>query len=500
MNVKKIRQRTRKALATFIVPLVLVALAVTSAQGTIVGLKSADLGTTFNFTAKAGYVSFADGGTATIWGFADNSTGQVQHPGPTLIVNQGQTITIQLSNELPEPVSLIFPGLGGASNPVFATPGDRATLRSLAQETSMGLPGAPSAPVAYTFTATRPGTFYYQSGTNVTKQVYMGLYGAIIVRPSGYNEVNVAGNDTWTLQDPPALPSTAQQAADLTRHAYGGLDPDPVIPGADLTAFDTRYQREYLYIFHEIDPRINQMVAAGGEPDFTDFKPVYWTLNGRSMPDCLFPHGIPWMPQQPYGALALMHPGERVLVRFINMGRDPHPFHTHTNHMRILAHDGNVLQTGPAEGADLSHEQYTLSVFPGQTYDTIFEWTGQALGWDIYGHAQGFATQLDCEAAGIPLAPFEDANDHCMPFPSTVPDPNNTTFGGFWSGSPFMGAAGSLPPGEGGLNPWNGYVAIWHSHAEKELVNNDIFPGGMLTFMVEAPYFDDTGGITPIDY
>jgi hypothetical protein len=69
-----------------------------------------------------------------------------------------------------------------------------------------------------------------------------------------------------------------------------------------------------------------------------------------------------------------------------------------------------------------------------------------------------------------------------------LPHQQDLTFGQFYSGSPFLGALGSLPPGEGGFNPNGGFLFMWHSHSEKEIVNNDIFPGGMLTMMfVEAP-------------
>jgi len=47
---------------------------------------------------------------------------------------------------------------------------------------------------------------------------------------------------------------------------------------------------------------------------------------------------------------------------------------------------------------------------------------------------------------------------------------------------------GSLPPGEGGLNPYAGYTYMWHSHTEKELINYGIFPGGMLTMMIIQPH------------
>ncbi len=55
-------------------------------------------------------------------------------------------------------------------------------------------------------------------------------------------------------------------------------------------------------------------------------------------------------------------------------------------------------------------------------------------------------------------------------------------------GQPVHGRLGEpLPPGEGGLNPYGGFFFMWHSHAEKELTNYDIFPGGMLTMMVVEP-------------
>ncbi len=108
--------------------------------------------------------------------------------------------------------------------------------------------------------------------------------------------------------------------------------------------------------------------------------------------------------------------------------------------------------------------------------DAIFEWTGAKLGWDIYGHSPEDA-----------LKPNEYAPDHGKPFPVTLPAQQDLTLGGLWSGSPFLGAEGPLPPGEGGLNPNAGYAFPWHTHSEKEIVNNDIFIGGMLTIAIVLP-------------
>jgi hypothetical protein len=68
-----------------------------------------------------------------------------------------------------------------------------------------------------------------------------------------------------------------------------------------------------------------------------------------------------------------------------------------------------------------------------------------------------------------------------------LPSNLDLAFGGFWSGSPYLGSLGSLPPGEGGLNPWGGFTFMWHSHNEKELTNDDLFPGGILTMLFVVP-------------
>ena len=43
---------------------------------------------------------------------------------------------------------------------------------------------APGGSVTYTFVATNPGSFLYQSGTEPQKQVRMGLFGTLVVRPT----------------------------------------------------------------------------------------------------------------------------------------------------------------------------------------------------------------------------------------------------------------------------------------------------------------------------
>jgi FtsP/CotA-like multicopper oxidase with cupredoxin domain len=407
-------------------------------------------GPTFNLTAKADYITAGDGGSLLAWGYAADDRGPfpgvMQYPGPTLIVKQGDTVTINLKNELPMPVSMVFPGQSG----VNAAGG---TLGLLTQEST-----GPADVVTYTFTASMPGTYQYHSGTAPDLQVEMGLVGAIIVRPAGFNEAT-------------------------NRTAYGH-------PGS-------AYDHEYLFLLTEMDEKVHQQVAfnvaAGADPwmnvDSSTFFPVYWFINGRAAPDTMFPDHAPWLQTQPYSAMPRMHPGEKLLMRMIGGGRDLHPFHHHGNNTWTIARDGRMLESAAGAGPDLAVSDFTLKVVPGGTYDAIFEWTGKGLGWDIYGtvafnpHTCSDVLVVD----GFDDSTKEWCADHDKPLPVIMPNQQDMTFGGHWSGSPYLGVFGALPPGQGGLNPNAGYFHMWHSHTEKEIANNDIFPGGMMTMVIIEP-------------
>ncbi|PLX93594.1 MAG: hypothetical protein C0619_04290 [Desulfuromonas sp.] len=395
---------------------------------------------TLNLTAKVDHISTPDGGSMLIWGYADddnhaNNGSRATYPGPTLIVTQGTSVTINLKNNLPVPVSMVFPGQQGVS-----TSGGFPGL--LTAEVPAYDPAViPEPVVTYSFIASEPGTYIYHTGTRQELGIEMGLMGAIVVRPN-------------------------MGAGYAYNHA------------------DTQYDREYLFFLSEMDGNIHQLVEIHG-PDSTllqesdylsDYFSTYWFINGRNAPDTFSASYVSWLPTQPYGGLPRMHPGERMLMRIVGGGRDLHPFHFHGNHARVIGMDGRMLESAPGNGPDLSYKSFTTQSVPGKTVDQIFEWTGKGLGWDMYGHA-----------AGDPLEPNEYAPDHGKPIPVALPETQDLAFGGFYSGSPYLGSLGSLPPGEGGLNPNAGFTYMWHSHTEKELTNWDIFPGGMMTMMVIEP-------------
>ncbi|WP_457206984.1 multicopper oxidase domain-containing protein, partial [Nocardioides sp. P5_C9_2] len=133
----------------------------------------------YDLTTKTGYISLPDGNTAFMWGYSAGFD-DFQHPGPVLCVNEGDTVTVILHNTFAEPVSVAFPGqVGVLADGVAAAP----EVDGQGRVTSLTDSAAAGGTITYSFKADHPGTFLYESGTNPEKQVRMGLFGALIVRP-----------------------------------------------------------------------------------------------------------------------------------------------------------------------------------------------------------------------------------------------------------------------------------------------------------------------------
>jgi FtsP/CotA-like multicopper oxidase with cupredoxin domain len=510
----------------------------------------------FNLDAAANYISQPDGAQIYSWGYGCaaattpsykfapavfNTPGlgvcpTMQVPGPTLIVTEGDVVTVNLTNSLPPGAgntSIMFPGFQvcGAISGGTCTPNVTGAAGLLTRE------AIPGGSVTYRFVATTPGTRAYYSGTQSDLQIEMGLYGAIVVLPKPkipLSNCSALGSDTSQN-----LPHTGE---------YFRLAP---------SAYDheeTCYDREYLFQFMELDPRIHTQAEAQTRaiascintatttcPTTLSVKtepyhPSYFLINGRSMPDDMDPDYAPNYPHQPYNGNPHMHPGDLTLLRTIGQGRWEHPFHQHGNHVRILARDGNLIlsqndkQTPPRLGGRM---EFTTDTYPGQSYDGIFYWSGKGLGWDIYGHTPvnglanppcdpgspgtpnyGYDTTTAAKAAGNY---FEWCADHNHPLETNPTgqiagggsaaqfDPQVATNGLWYNGTPYLGpdavtrnrGTTPLPPGTASQNPLSesGIAFMWHSHNEREITTNDVFPGGMLMMMLVDPpvwYIDET--------
>jgi FtsP/CotA-like multicopper oxidase with cupredoxin domain len=521
-----------------------------AAYGAAPGI-SAGTGATaiFHLTAQAAFLNQPDGSAVYSWGYGcatgfaptflpsaipapDGGCPLMQVPGPTMIVTEGQAVTVTLANGLPTAAgntSILFPGFQ------VSTSGGVAGL--LTQE------AAPANTVTYTFTASQPGTHAYYSGTQGDLQVEMGLYGAIIVLPS-------------------AVPTacTTGLRYDNTQVKAAWHESDFRLAAAAYDHPGSCYDREYLFQWAEMDSRIHQQALAQvGDPvrmaacaispatkgcslevQTEPYHPAYFLINGRSMPDLMDGNYAAEYPHQPYNGNPHTHPGELVLIRTIGQGRWQHPFHEHANHVRILARDGNLILSPTNPQTNLAGIlMFNTDTTPGQAFDGIFYFTGRGLNWDPYGHHPGDTADPLASASCVPDANgyythgvgaaynainyYEWCQDHDKPLqvapfgdvqsggPATLPDANILTNGAWYNGSPYLGPDATLrgstpncvgspfgpanPPDAGcttmlpsttQANPANerGWAFMWHSHNEREITTNNVFPGGMLMMLL----------------
>ena len=215
-----------------------------------------------------------------VWGYNTSAAAVTAPGGPTLIANQGETLVINLHNDtLPDATSLMVAGQPVIPDVTGVAPGSSKT---------------------YTLPTLNPGTYIYEAGltSDGPRQVAMGLFGALIVRPAG---------------------------APLQAYASAS----------------TAFTDEAVLVLSEIDPAFN---AAPLTYDIDYLSPKYWLINGQ-----VFQPG-----QSPISTAA----GDTVLLRYVNAGLQHHSMALLGLHQTIVATDGSpetnpltlVAQTVPTGG------------------------------------------------------------------------------------------------------------------------------------------------------
>jgi FtsP/CotA-like multicopper oxidase with cupredoxin domain len=552
MNMKNATSKTKLLLALVVAAaLFLTPAAFAAAPGISAGTGAT---VTFSLTAQDAYLNQPDGEAVYSWGYGCASgfnptflpkaipapaggCPTMQVPGPTLIVTEGQTVTVTLLNGLPTAAgntSILFPGFQLTSTCANSAANPQGLLTCEA---------APGATVTYTFVATAPGTHAYYSGTQGDLQIEMGLYGAVIVLPTGGGPASCNSTNTNLY---------GKVDYGSTNKILGFPEQDFRLAHAAYDHPKSCYDREYLFQWATMDSRIHRQaqaqvqarlgctagaVGCSLEVQTEPYHPAYFLINGRSMPDLMDPNYAGEYPHQPYNGNPHMHPGEQTLIRTIGQGRWQHPFHEHANHVRILARDGNLILSPTNPTTSLAGLlMFNTDTTPGEAFDGIFYFTGRGLNWDPYGHHPVSST--GDSLATLPCTPdangyntgntaalnyYEWCQDHNKPVqanpfgdvaaggPATLPDPNVLTNGAWYGGTPYLGPDASLratmptctsnaltgaatpgtncttlQPSNTQANPANerGWAFMWHSHNEREITTNNVFPGGMLMMML----------------
>jgi FtsP/CotA-like multicopper oxidase with cupredoxin domain len=519
-----------------------------SAHAAAPGIK----GTSFNLNAGEAWSSQPDGVLVYSWGYGctGGTPGSatfapaavalpfcptVQFPGPTLIVNENQLFTVTLTNSLPGPAgntSILFPGA------TVTTTCPASTTTGAPQQGLLTCEAVPGGSVTYNVTYSAAGTHEYYSGTQPDLQIEMGLFGAVVVLPT-----QTFSNCTATYAPGRVDYRLAQSAYDNPKSCY---DREYLTQWSEMDPKIHRQVEDQLKLIASCPTTAGVQFSCPTSLNVVTepYHPTYFLINGRSMPDNMDPNYAPNYPNQPYAANPHMHPGELVLVRYMGQGHWQHPFHEHGNHVRILGRDGNLLVSQTDATQLAGRMEFNTDTTPGQADEGIFYWSGKGLGWDIFAHKQTGAGSAPCvpDANGYfttnspivfsgtvqisPATPvsydsagnyaagsqnyYEWCADHNHPLeanpvgtvggggPMTLPDPLIVANGLWYNGTPYLGpdavlrsrGPSPLPPGSPSQNPTpeSGIAFMWHSHNEREITTNDVFPGGMLQMMLVDPY------------
>ncbi len=451
----------------------------TNEQGMVCewGTLDSNTGTrSFDVTANDGWTSEPDGNAIYDWSYT--STGSFQLPGPVLCANTGEHLVVHLQNDLPVATSIQFPGQRNvhysyaspaSDGPVGPVAGADGTLESLVQD------AAPGTAVSYDFTADTEGTYLYQSGTDPQLQVQMGLFGALVVYPSGVTisaaDVQAIPVDGGGTNGSKGLGDTEAQivATNDAACAYRSVT-DPA--KCDQSAIFEK-DRENILMLSEVDPGLHAFMEQAKQDNRPadmhsgtyphGYEAHYFMINGRSMPDTIAPNFATWLPAQPYGSMAVVEPWDPsynpldAFIRYIGVGTAGYDFHPHSNHERVIAEDGALMK---AVGADNTEEKFNILVGAGSTVDATFRWTNE----------EGYS----------------DSNGHRVPV--QWPQGLNLQEGDFWSGSPYLGDSGRLNPGILSKTQCGEYYHVAHNHDLTQVTNYGITFGGMLTLIkVEPP-------------
>lgn len=192
-----------------------------------------------------------------------------------------------------------------------------------------------------------PGTYMYHCHVEEVEHIHMGMVGSIFIRP--------AQNGNTAL-----YPSG--------KYVYNDGDGS------------TGYDREFVIVLSEVWAEMHWDDAHIQLPEWTDYHADFYMINGRAYPDTLelnrpnFEPGLndtgDPLQYQPISALVKAQPGERVLLRFVNLGYGAQTMTTDDIKMKIVGKDATLLRG--RDGTNLSYETNSVHLAPGETVDAIF--------------------------------------------------------------------------------------------------------------------------------
>lgn len=214
----------------------------------------------------------------------------------------------------------------------------------------------------YIYRPRDPGTYMFHCHVEDVEHVQMGMTGPVFVRP---------------LQN-------GQNFGGFTRFAYNDGNGS------------TGYHREFAMFCSEVWADSHWADAHIQLPEWSDYRADFTLLNGRVYPDTLAPNspinvpasanaltvqtdaagdliptaGYEHLQYQPLSALVTCNAGERVLLRFANLGFREAVMTLAGIKMKVVGKDATPMKG--RDGTDTSYEASTVSFGAGESIDAIF--------------------------------------------------------------------------------------------------------------------------------
>ena len=281
--------------------------------------------------------------TTYIFGFRDitglnetqilNQKMKAQHSAPMFWLEEGVEFKLQLRNlglqmrpDLTDAHTVHFHGFKNAI-PFFD--GEPSSSVSVPMNRSF----------TYVYRPHDPGTYMFHCHVEDVEHVQMGMTGLVFVRPA--------------------------------------LGPKYVFNDAS-TGFDREFGMHLSEMWvdsHWADSHIQL-------PEWSDYKPDFSMINGRVYPDTIAPNGQghdangdliapaghPHLQYQPISSLVKCNSGERVLLRFTNLGFMQASMTLDGIQMHVIGKDATFLKNG---STDISYLTNTITIGAGESYDAI---------------------------------------------------------------------------------------------------------------------------------
>jgi FtsP/CotA-like multicopper oxidase with cupredoxin domain len=227
----------------------------------------------------------------------------------------------------------------------------------------------------YVYRPREAGTYMFHCHVEDVEHVHMGMTGLVFVRPSQ----NRTGN--------PAGAPVARLSGGASSAPMGYLYNDGV---ATTNPTSTAYDREFAMFLSEVWAEAHWADAHIQLPEWSDYRADFALLNGRVYPDTVVangsvdafhpvfdangdliaPAGRPDLQYQPISSLVRCNEGERVALRFSNLGFRESAMTITGIRMRVVGRDATPMKG--RDGTDASYETDTLNIGPGESYDVLF--------------------------------------------------------------------------------------------------------------------------------